>query len=401
MLHILTVTQLNTYVKSVIEDNALLQSVFIKGEISNFTHHTQSGHLYFSLKEGQASVRAVMFQTHSKNLRFEPKNGLQVIVQCSIGVYEKEGVYQLYVYDLQPDGIGGMNLAYEQRKEKLEKEGLFLPQYKKPIPDMPTTIGVITSPTGAVIHDITTTLQRRYPIAKVLLFPVTVQGESASQEVSQGIAYFNQANCCDVIIIARGGGCAQDLAPFNDEGLVREIFASKIPIICAVGHETDYTLCDFVSDIRAGTPSIAAELVAPNIFEKQKQMQDTVSYLHMKLLEKNIEYRASLLSIHTRIVSNQQTYYLNKNKQKLQNLYHFIYEGMEQRILQYKNKIKTLLYKIDASNPFEILKKGYTITTHENNKLYDINSLKIGDTIVTQTQRACIVSTICEIIEQT
>ncbi|MEG2295146.1 MAG: exodeoxyribonuclease VII large subunit, partial [Oscillospiraceae bacterium] len=300
MLSILTVTQLNTYVKSMIEENSLLQSIFIKGEITNFTKHTKSGHCYFCLKDERASVRAVMFQSHSKNLRFLPENGLQVIVQCSIGVYEKEGSYQLYVYDLQPDGIGSMNLAYEQKKEKLEKEGLFSSQHKKQIPCMPATIGVITSPTGAVIHDIINVLNRRYPIAKLLIFPVTVQGELASQEVCNGVAYFNNCKGCDVIIIARGGGSSQDLAPFNDEQMVREIFASEIPIISGVGHETDYTLCDFVSDIRASTPSIAAELVAPDIFEKQKNIMHIFTYLQCKLLEKNDRCRSHIHRTHSK-----------------------------------------------------------------------------------------------------
>lgn len=265
---------------------------------------------------------------------------------------------------------------------------------------MPTTIGVITSPTGAVIHDITTVLQRRYPIAELLLFPVTVQGETAAQEVKKGIAYFNESSSCDVIIIARGGGSATDLSPFNDETLVREIFASKIPIISAVGHETDYTLCDFVSDIRASTPSIAAELVAPNIFEKQEQIRNTVANLHIKLLEKNAKYRANLLMMHNNMVANQKMVYLQGNRQKLQQHNHFICQHMSQMILQQKNKIKNMVYKIDASSPFEILKRGYTITTHENNKFYNINNLKIGDTIVTQTHQGSIVSTICEITNQ-
>ncbi|MFR2561610.1 MAG: exodeoxyribonuclease VII large subunit [Anaeromassilibacillus sp.] len=236
---LLTVTQLNTYIKSLLEGDLNLTSVFVSGEISNFTNHYRSGHFYLSLKDEKSVVKSVMFATYARRLRFLPEDGMKVIARGHIGVYEPTGQYQLYIEDLQPDGVGALNLAFEQLKEKLGAEGLFRADRKKPLPPFPTRIGVITSPTGAAVHDIVTILARRWPLAEVIFCPVLVQGEGAAPQLIDALKRMNRLRCADVIILGRGGGSLEDLWPFNEETLARAVAASKIPVISAVGHETD------------------------------------------------------------------------------------------------------------------------------------------------------------------
>lgn len=264
---VLSVTQLNTYVRSLLDGDPHLAQVFLSGEISNFTDHYRSGHLYFSLKDDRCVIRAVMFAQYAGRLRFAPEDGMKVIVRGRVGLYEVSGQYQIYVEDMQPDGLGALNLAYEQLKRKLEREGLFRPERKKPLPKFPESIGVITSPTGAAVHDILTILERRYPVAKVVFCPVQVQGEGAAQQIAQAVERFNRRNGADVLIVGRGGGSIEDLWAFNEEVVARAVAASRIPVISAVGHETDFTICDFAADLRAATPSAAAELAVPDRME--------------------------------------------------------------------------------------------------------------------------------------
>lgn len=261
---VLTVTQLNSYIKMQFEGDENLSHVFVTGEISNFTDNYRSGHLYFSLKDEHCTVRAVMFSRSAARLQFRPENGMKVIARGRVGAYEVTGQYQLYVEDLQPDGLGALNLAFEQLKSKLENEGFFDEARKKPLPEFPQRIGVITSPTGAAVHDILTILARRYPLAEVVFRPVQVQGEQAAPQIADALRQMNQLQCADVIIVGRGGGSLEDLWPFNEESVARAVAESSIPVISAVGHETDYTICDFVADLRAPTPSAAAELAVPN-----------------------------------------------------------------------------------------------------------------------------------------
>ena len=261
-----SVSELNGYIKRIIESNRTLASVTVKGEISNFTAH-RSGHFYFSLKDSEGQIKAVMFRSRAQTLRFMPESGMKVIVHGSVSVYERDGVYQLYASSIQPDGIGALYLAYEQLKEKLYKNGIFDPAHKMPLPKYPEKIGVITSPTGAAVRDIINVLKRRYPIASIYLYPSLVQGDGAEEDLIKAVDYFDRSNLCDVIIIGRGGGSIEDLWAFNSEKLAMRIFDCKIPIISAVGHETDFTICDFVADMRAPTPSAAAEISAPDIAE--------------------------------------------------------------------------------------------------------------------------------------
>ena len=262
---VLTVSQLNTYLRAVIEEDDHLSSVFVCGEISNFTNHIRSGHWYFSLKDENSILKAVMFRTANQRLRFRPESGMRVIVRGRIGVFERDGVYQLYAEDMQPDGTGALALAFEQLRRRLEAEGLFRAERKKTLPPFPATIGVITSPTGAARRDIENVLGRRFPAANILFAPVLVQGENAPEQLAAAVARMNRDGRADVIIIGRGGGSAEELWAFNDERVVRAVAASEIPVISAVGHETDVTLCDFAADRRAPTPSAAAELAVPEM----------------------------------------------------------------------------------------------------------------------------------------
>ena len=266
---VLSVSQLNRYIKMNFDADENLANIFISGEISNFTNHYRTGHLYFTLKDDSSAVRAVMFNSSAKRLKFMPEDGMKVIARGRVSVYEASGQYQLYVDDMQPDGVGALNLAYEQLKEKLQKEGLFSELHKKPLPPYPEKVGVITSPTGAAVRDIINVLGRRFSYAEIVFCPVLVQGDGAHLQLTDAVNLFNSERAADVIIIGRGGGSIEDLWEFNDEGLARAVYNSEIPVISAVGHETDFTICDFVADMRAPTPSAAAELAVPDANELQ------------------------------------------------------------------------------------------------------------------------------------
>lgn len=264
---VLTISQLNRYIKSLLDGDQMLSSVFLTGEISNFTNHYKSGHMYFSLKDSQCVVRAVMFAAQARRLRFLPQDGMKVIVRGRVTVYEQSGQYQVYVDDMQPDGLGALNLAYEQLKTRLAAEGLFDASRKKSLPAYPKAVGVVTSPTGAAVQDIKQILGRRFPLAEVILCPVLVQGAGAAEQIAAAVGHFNRLDCADVLIVGRGGGSMEDLWAFNEEIVARAVANSRIPVISAVGHETDFTICDFAADLRAPTPSAAAELAVPDIRE--------------------------------------------------------------------------------------------------------------------------------------
>ena len=274
---VLSVSQINFYIKSIIENDGSLQFVLVTGEISNLTVHQRSGHIYLSLKDSNSVISAVMFAGNARRLKFRLENGMKVICRGRISVYEPSGRYQLYIEDMQPDGVGALTLAFEQLKKSLAQKGLFDNAHKKPLPKFPKTIGVITSPTGAAVQDITNIIRRRFPSADIVLAPVLVQGESAPEQLVRAVNKFSASKIADVVIIGRGGGSAEDLWAFNDEQLAYAVYNCETPIISGVGHETDFTVCDFVADVRASTPSAAAELAVPDRQEllsyyfKQKQ----------------------------------------------------------------------------------------------------------------------------------
>jgi len=267
---VLTVSQLNRYVKAVIEEDKRLCDLYIKGEISNFTRHFKSGHCYFSMKDEGGLVKAVMFKSNAGDLRFEPENGMSVLVRAHLGVFERDGAYQLYVTDMQPEGAGAAAVAFEQLKQRLFSKGLFDDAHKKPLPAFPRRIGVVTSQTGAALQDIINVISRRYPVCELLTAHADVQGENAASALVSALKMLDER--CDVIIIGRGGGSAEDLRAFNDEALAYAVYEAKTPVVSAVGHEVDYTICDFVADLRAPTPSVAAELVTPSAQELKQRV---------------------------------------------------------------------------------------------------------------------------------
>ena len=269
---VLTVSQVNFFIKSLLEGDGRLQNVLISGEISNFTDHYRSGHLYFSLKDDKSVLKAVMFASAARRLKFRPKDGMKVLIRGRVSVYEPSGQYQLYAEDMQPEGMGALSLAFQQLKDRLSQEGLFDADHKREIPAFPQRIGVITSPTGAAVQDILQITGRRWPLAEIILAPVLVQGEQAPGQIVEALQEMDRRRACDVIILGRGGGSLEDLWAFNEEAVARAVYACTIPVVSAVGHETDFTICDFAADLRAPTPSAAAELCTPDWREELAQV---------------------------------------------------------------------------------------------------------------------------------
>lgn len=379
---LLTVSQLNRYLKSKFEEDSNLTSVFLTGELSNFTHHYKSGHLYFSIKDTTATIKAVMFSTQSARLRFLPQDGMKVIARGRVSIYEATGQYQLYVEDLQPDGVGALNLAYEQLKAKLEKEGLFAAERKQPIPAYPQRIGVVTSSTGAAVQDILNILSRRYPVAEVILAPVLVQGEGAAQEIADAIERFNALDCVDVLIVGRGGGSIEDLWAFNEERVARAVAASHIPIISAVGHETDFTICDFVADLRAPTPSAAAELAVPNR-EDLLQLLQSYRYTITQLLERRLsqwKQQVDLLSSSPYLASPDA--WIRARRESVTLLTSRLRTAMKQNTAQQKTRMAVLVGKMEGLSPLKALNRGFVYAADKTGKLLtDATQVQVGDTI--------------------
>ena len=379
---LLTVSQLNRYLKSKFEEDSNLTSVFLTGELSNFTHHYKSGHLYFSIKDTTATIKAVMFSTQSARLRFLPQDGMKVIARGRVSIYEATGQYQLYVEDLQPDGVGALNLAYEQLKAKLEKEGLFAAERKQPIPAYPQRIGVVTSSTGAAVQDILNILSRRYPVAEVILAPVLVQGEGAAQEIADAIERFNALDCVDVLIVGRGGGSIEDLWAFNEERVARAVAASHIPIISAGGHETDFTICDFVADLRAPTPSAAAELAVPNR-EDLLQLLQSYRYTITQLLERRLsqwKQQVDLLSSSPYLASPDA--WIRTRRESVALLTSRLRTAMKQNTAQQKTRMAVLVGKLEGLSPLKALNRGFVYAADKTGKLLtDATQVQVGDTI--------------------
>ena len=311
----LTVTALTRYIKYKIDNDEHLKTVFLKGEISNFKMHS-TGHMYFSIKDETSKINAIMFNRDAKNIQFEPKEGTKVLVVGRISVYEQTGNYQIYVQEMIEDGIGSLYIAFEKLKEKLSKEGLFDEKYKKKIPKMPKKIGIITAPTGAAIKDILSTIKRRYPICETILFPSLVQGDNAKEDIVKNLKTANEYDL-DVIILGRGGGSIEDLWPFNEEIVAREIFASKIPIISAVGHEVDFTIADFVADLRAPTPTGAAEMAVPNMIDIINHIKQLTIRLNESLNKKIKLEKINLEKSKNSIVIKNPMIMIDNKKQKI------------------------------------------------------------------------------------
>lgn len=376
----ISVSQLNFYIKSLLDGDGNLSSVFVTGEISNLSGHYRSGHLYFSLKDEKASVKAVMFSNSASRLRFLPENGMKVIVRGRVSVYEASGQYQLYVEDMQPDGAGSLAVAFEQLKSKLSREGLFDQAHKKPVPLMPRKIGVITSPTGAARRDIESILKRRFPLADVLLCPVLVQGAGAAAQLAHAVEYLDGESLCDVIIIGRGGGSAEDLAAFNDETLARAVYGAKTPVISAVGHETDFTICDFVSDLRAPTPSAAAELCVPDQEELREELRGFSLRMEKQMDTMLSAKRAQLEALaSSRWLKNPFDCYITQNSLTLDRLSQRLSSGFEKEFTAKKQKLSMLSSKLDALSPLQILSRGYAVASRDGKALKSVSEVKCGD----------------------
>ncbi|WP_208601760.1 exodeoxyribonuclease VII large subunit [Parageobacillus thermantarcticus] len=426
-----TVGALTKYIKRKFEVDPHLRDLWIKGEISNFKYHSR-GHMYFTLKDEQARIQAVMFAGYNQHLSFRPEDGMNVLVRGEISVYEPSGNYQIYVKEMQPEGIGNLYLAYEQLKKRLEAEGLFSPEHKKPIPAFPRYIGVVTSPTGAAIRDIVTTIRRRYPIATVILFPTLVQGAEAAGSIVRSIEKANELGYIDVLIVGRGGGSIEELWAFNEEAVARAIFASKVPIISAVGHETDFTIADFVADLRAPTPTGAAELAVPHMTElmerisqrklrlmramKEKiaaeserllRLQKSYAFRYPKKLyeqkEQQLDSLLERLQRHTerlfdkkrerleqlrlKLLRHHPAEQLSRMKEKHESLIKSLEKEMRSLVHHQQLRFTSLVSHLHALSPLKIMERGYSLVYNEKKELVkSVRQLQLGDTIQVRLQ---------------
>ena len=376
---IITVSALNEYLKKKLEADAFLSSVWVKGEISNFTNH-KSGHFYFTLKDETGTLKSVMFRSSAGKMTFMPENGMKVIAHGRVSVFVRDGQYIFYCDSLEPDGIGALYLAYEQLKKKLEAEGLFDPSKKKKIPKIPTRVGVITSPTGAAVRDIINVTGRRFPFAQIILYPAQVQGEAAAADLIQGVTVMNKNKLCDVIIIGRGGGSIEDLWAFNNEILARTVAASTIPVISAVGHETDFTICDFAADMRAPTPSAAAELAVPETADLQRKIGNIIDRM-LLLLDRDVKSKRSRLTdLAGRRVLNSSAYIID-DKRMLTGSYLRETENALKLILSTKKRqFETVTAKLGALNPMNIISRGYSAVFDDKGTLIkSVDQIAVGD----------------------
>ena len=376
----LTVGELGAYIKGLLESDRLLGAVTVKGEISNFVYH-RSGHLYFTLKDEEGQIKCVMFRSSAIRLKFMPENGMKVTAFGSVNMYTKDGSVQLYVTQLQPDGIGALYKAYEQLKERLYREGLFDASAKKPIPKIPGRIGVITSPTGAAIRDILNVLSRRYPLATVYLYPSLVQGDDAPADLIRAVDYFDRSGLVDVVIIGRGGGSLEDLWAFNEENLARRIYSASVPIISAVGHETDFTICDFVSDFRAPTPSAAAEIAVPDHRELMQRIDGLADSAEAALL-RSIEGRRhalALVSEHS-VLKRPETFY-EKKQSSLLELQRRAKDALERKATRLKGDFLPLAKKLDALSPLATLARGYSVVSSGGSIVKSVSDVEIDGEI--------------------
>lgn len=400
----LSVTDVNAYLKTIMDNDPFLNYVYIKGEISNLKFHTR-GHLYFSLKDENSKINAVMFNYKNMNIDFVPEDGMNVLVKGKISVFVNGGSYQITVTNMKQDGIGNLYILFEELKKKLKNEGLFDEEHKKKLPRIPKKIGVITASTGAAVRDIISTINRRFPLAEIILFPSLVQGTGAKENLVKMIETADKSDV-DVIILGRGGGSIEDLWAFNEEIVARAVYNAKKPIVSAVGHEIDFTICDFVADLRAPTPTGAAELVVPSKLEIQKYLSDYNSRLLSVITSKMSTYKITLKKLESSyILNNPKSMYeveeqkldsileklgslmghtLEKSKLKLENLTKNLTPTILYKLEKNKSHLETLEQKLELLNPENILKKGYSLTIKDGKIITNVSELKDGDTITTK-----------------
>lgn len=378
---VLSILQVNEYIRSAMDRDPLLTSVAVRGEISNYKVYP-SGHHYFTLKDNEAALRCVMFKGNAQRLRFQPQNGMQVIAFGKISVYPRDGAYQLYCNAMVVDGVGDLHAAFEQLKAKLAAQGMFDPAHKKPIPKFPKIIGIVTSSAGAAVHDMLRILRKRFPLVKVLLLPVRVQGAEAPGEIASAIYYANAWNLADLLIVGRGGGSIEDLWAFNDELVAKAIYDSDIPVISAVGHEPDVTISDYVADMRAATPSNAAELAVPDqdaLMQTLDSIQDrmyTVFNRQITAARRHLNILASNASL------QNPTQYIRQRKQAMQHLQSRLISGYERNVQKKKHQFISMTSKLDAMSPLKVLTRGYSMTQdQQGNVITSVTQTAPGDPI--------------------
>ena len=377
----ITVTDLNKYIKNKIDGDEMLNNVLVKGEISNFKNH-YTGHMYFTLKDENSLIKCVMFKSYTTHLSFMPKDGMKVMVLGSVAVFERDGIYQIYAKAMKEDGLGSLYTAYEELKKKLEQEGLFAESHKKKIPFMPKTIGVLTSNTGAVIRDIINVSTRRNPGVHIRLYPVPVQGPGAAEKIAEGIKFMNENKLADVLIIGRGGGSLEDLWPFNEEIVARAIYDSELPIISAVGHETDFTIADFVADLRAPTPSAAAELAVANIDDVRETLK-LYNNRYKVALKKKIELmRLSYEKCMARPAYKNPTQKINEQYMVIDMKVKVLQNSMMLKLKEAKTSFVKETAKLDSLSPLKTLTRGYSIVTEQDGKIIkSVNDLNSGEKV--------------------
>ncbi len=378
---VLSVSQLNRYVKSIIEQDMNLQTVFVQGEISNFTNHYKTGHFYMTIKDEFSSIKAVMFKTANMRLKFMPENSMSVIIRGRVAVFERDGQYQLYIDDMQPDGTGALSLAFEQLKSKLAKEGLFDAEKKKAIPAYPMRVGVVTSPTGAAIRDIINVISRRFPLAELIFCPVAVQGDYAAPQIKAAIELFNAEKAADVLIVGRGGGSVEELWAFNEEIVARAVAASEIPVISAVGHETDFTICDFAADLRAPTPSAAAELAVPDSNQQAEMFASACRRMLSAVSDKLFSESAKLEKQRSRLHLMNPQNYIDNLRVRCDRASMAMEASVRAELTDKSKELSTLCAKLDAMSPLKILARGYSVASKQGKIISDIGSVEKGDLI--------------------
>lgn len=360
-MNVLTVTQINTFIKAIFAERQELRNVYISGEISNFTHYYRSGHMYFTLKDENAQIKAVMFSSYASMLKFQPENGMKVICRGYISVYEKSGEYQLYVDDMQPDGLGTLNMAYEQLKAKLFAEGVCSDEVKKPLPRYPLKIGVVTSDIGAAVEDIKNITARRWPVAELVIVPTLVQGANAAPDIIKSISCLEKYGDIDVIIVGRGGGSVEDLWAFNTESVARAVIDCKIPIVSAVGHESDFTICDFVADLRAPTPSAAAEIICPDINVEISRCENA-NVMIERLVNDKIDEEMQFVSdlTETSVLASSENF-LKEHCDYIKDLRTRLKDSFDNVFGIYENRFAVLLGKLNALSPLAVMERGYSV----------------------------------------
>jgi len=384
---IFTISELNNYIKNLLDNNETLAKIYVKGELSNYKTYP-SGHHYFSMKDAEGTLKCVMFKGNAVKLRFKPENGMSVVTFGRVAVYPRDGAYQLYVNEITPDGVGDLYVAFEQLKEKLFEEGLFDESFKKPLPQFPEKIAVITSSAGAAVQDIIRILASRWPMTKVIVMPVRVQGVEAPPEIDEAINYANENNVADLIITGRGGGSIEDLWAFNDELVARAIFASEIPVISAVGHEPDVTIADFVADVRAATPSNAAELAVPDKLDVSGWLKAADKRLQQAINRDLKSRRQSMTEISNRRVLQSPKYYIEDRRIQVDRSAERLLSSMQRQVHKKREKYTRLAASLDAMSPLKVLGRGYAIAQLDDGTVIkEASDVKQGDRLIVRLQK--------------